>query len=309
MPSTTASSLKVRRSRGGLHLFDRRTGLNVLLDEIPIAPADWSPAPRHMSIALTTKCDLRCQHCFVPKDPSQLDFHRLTRWLEELDANGCLGVGFGGGEPTLYPHLAALCAHATSHTGLAVTLTTHGHGLRGPLLVALDGNVHFIRVSMDGVAATYEAIRHRPFSDLLQCLKVVGDFAPFGINFLVNARTLPDLDRAVEIAAELGASEFLLLPEVSANGSAGIDEHTTNALRSWVETYRGPMPLTVSEIGADGLPACNPVPCEHALAAYAHIDARGFIKASSLDGHGVEINELGVMTALKKLANTRGDSQ
>jgi hypothetical protein len=40
-----------------------------------------------------------------------------------------LGVGFGGGEPTLYPHLVELCHYAAQNTGLAVTLTIHHDAL------------------------------------------------------------------------------------------------------------------------------------------------------------------------------------
>ena len=143
------AQLKVRPGPSGVHLFDRTTGLNVLLDEVQVSPSSWASAPRQVSIALTNACDLACPHCYAPKNPAALNFQRVAAWLRELDANGCLGVGFGGGEPTLYRRFAELCRYAARETGLAVTFTTHAHHLDDELVADLTGSVHFVRVSMD----------------------------------------------------------------------------------------------------------------------------------------------------------------
>ena len=130
-----------------------------------------------------------------------LDFARLSEWLIELDDNGCINVGFGGGEPTLYPRLAEICAFASQQTALSLSLTTHGHAFGGELLKELAGNLHFIRVSMDGVDATYESIRHRSFASLVEHIVEVSRVFPFGINYLVNSTTVADLDAAMIVAA------------------------------------------------------------------------------------------------------------
>lgn len=295
------SHLKVRASPAGLHFFNRTTGMNILVDEITPPASKWSAAPRHVSIALTNACDLSCSHCYAPKNPATLSFDRLTSWLDELDNNGCIGVGFGGGEPTLYPRLTELCSYVVRKTNLAATMTTHAHLLSDQLLNELAGNLHFIRVSMDGVGPTYESIRCRPFNALLERIVSLKRVACFGINFVVNSKTIGDLDTAVQLASDLGASEFLLLPEESVGKGVGIDNETTITLRKWVYKYHGDVPLSVSEGNADGLPTCNPLNVETGLAAFAHIDASGVIKRTSYDLNGVPIGESGVMKALTKL--------
>jgi len=295
------SQFMVRVGVSGIHVFDRSTGLNVLLDEIRLPRTSWATAPRHVSIALTNACDLSCPYCFAPKGSAQLGVEQVTSWLDELDANGCLGVGFGGGEPTLYRHFAELCRYATQRTRLAVTFTTHGHHLDGKLLSALAGNVHFLRVSMDGVGDTYESLRARSFVALRQRLETVHMLAPFGINYVVNARTLPELDSAVRLAAEVGAAEFLLLPEQPVRGIGGIDSSTLEQLRNWVDLYSGTIPLVVSEAGADFLPTCSALAGETGLRSYAHIDASGILKRSSYHSDGVAIGTSGVMRALNEL--------
>lgn len=306
--NTVNSSLKVRVGPAGLHFFNRTTGINILIDEIVPPISKWSAAPRHVSIALTNACDLACSHCYAPKNPAMLAFDRLTSWLTDLDDNGCIGVGFGGGEPTLYPRLTELCSYAARKTNLAVTMTTHAHRLSDQLLNELAGNLHFVRVSMDGVGPTYESIRCRPFDALLERITALERVARFGINFVVNSKTVGDLDAAVQLAADLGASEFLLLPEEPVGRGVGIDNETTITLRKWVNGYRGSVPLAVSEGGAEGLPTCNPLNAEMGLAAFAHIDASGIIKRTSYDTSGILIRENGVMAALDKLKTIKQEA-
>lgn len=293
--------MKIRVSPSGVHVFDRTTGLNILLDEVQPLPDLWSAAPRHVSIALTNACDLSCPYCYAPKFPARLPVEHVVRWLDELDTNGCLGIGFGGGEPTLHQGLVELCRYTTMRTGLAVTLTTHAHWLDDRLLNALKGNVHFMRVSMDGVGTTYESLRGRSFAALRLRLEALRAIVPFGINYVVNARTLPDLDVAIIVAAQVGAAEFLLLPEQPVHGSGGVDHRTIQSFHRWVSAYRGPVPLAVSEAGAEGLPVCNPLVKESGLRAYAHIDAAGILKRSSYDSEGVAIGTDGLLQALQRL--------
>ena len=308
MNPLTRPRFRVRPSCCGIHVFNRATGLNILLDDAQVPPALWARAPRQVSIALTNICDLACSYCFAPKMPAWLGVERVVDWLDELDANHCLGIGFGGGEPTLHRHLPELCRYATEQTALAVSLTTHAHHFDDVLAAGLAGNVHFVRVSMDGVGATYEALRGRPFAAFRQRLDTVRNLSSFGINYIVNSRTLPDLDAAANLAAEMGAAEFLLLPEHPVRGNGGIDERTAQAFRRWVAQYDGPVRLTVSETDSDGLPFCDPLAGETGLRAFAHIDALGILKRSSYDSAGVTIRGDGVMEALKVLEKTKKEA-
>jgi MoaA/NifB/PqqE/SkfB family radical SAM enzyme len=301
MSLNSSGRTKLRFGPSGIHLFDRTSGLNLLIDELIPPEGEWAIAPRQVSIALTNACDLDCPYCFAPKSRATLAFDRIVTWLKELDANGTLGIGFGGGEPTLYPRFAELCAHAANNTGLAVTFTTHGHHLEDTILALLRGNVHFIRVSMDGVGATYERLRNRPFNALQRRLDAIRNIVPFGINYVVNADTLPDIDTATAFAERVGASEFLILPERPMNGRAGLTDDTVKQLQGWVRRYSGGIRLAVSETGAEGMPTCNPLPNETGLRAYAHIDANGVLKRTSFDSEGVAIAGEGVLTALCQL--------
>ena len=302
-PPIKRGQWKKRCSESGVHFFDRMTGLNILFDEASVPKSLYARAPRQLSIALTYRCDLACAHCYAPKSPDQLRYKDVAGWLTEVDLHGTLGVGFGGGEPTLHSDFVKLCQYAERHTQLSVSFTTHGHHIDGDLADRLRGSVHFIRVSMDGVGSTYEAIRGRPFPKLLAHLSHVQSISRFGVNVVINERTLPDLDQAATVAADAGACEMLLLPQIPVRSVSAIETHTLLGLRRWVQSYKGPLKLCINASCAEGFSTCDPLASECGVRAYAHIDATGTLKPSSYHSTGVPIGEFGVLQALDKLTN------
>lgn len=299
---------KQRCSAAGVHLFDRATGLNILLDEVPVPASLHARAPRQVSIALTNRCDLACAHCYAPKSRGELSFDTAARWLDELDEHGTLGVGFGGGEPTLHPDFVKLCHYAVHETRLSVSFTTNGYHVDTELAECLRGSVHFIRVSMDGVGETHESIRRRSFAELLERLRYVRSISRFGVNVLVNDRTLPELHEVARVSADAGACELLLLPQMPVRNVLAASVGTLQGLRRWVDGYRGPLKLCINESSAEGFPTCDPLVQERDVRAYAHIDAMGVLKASSYSDTGVQLSDGGVLQALDQLAYSIGEN-
>src|SRR5262249_42591632 len=82
-------AMKCRPGPDGVHLFERCSGMNVLLDEIATSPESWARAPRQVSVALTNACDLECPFCYAPKFAARADAGRVRAWMDELDEAGC----------------------------------------------------------------------------------------------------------------------------------------------------------------------------------------------------------------------------
>jgi MoaA/NifB/PqqE/SkfB family radical SAM enzyme len=223
--------------------------------------------------------------------------------LAELDSNGTLGVGFGGGEPTLYPEFERLCQHIARETQLSMSFTTHGHHIDDVLAESIRGSVNFVRVSMDGVGATYESIRRRSFDELLARFQHVRSISNFGINVVINELTLPNLDDVAIVASDVGACELLLLPQVPVRGVPAISQDTLQGLRRWVDSYRGSLKLCINEMSAEGFPTCDPLSQEHGLLAYAHIDAMGVLKPTSYSDTGVKLGDRGMLQTLEQLTH------
>ena len=98
----------------------------------PTIGADDFPAPYRMDLALTYRCQNRCDHCYnEPREMVELD---RENWLRVIDRTWELGVPhivFTGGEPTLLPFLADLVERSEQH-GQVTGLITNGRNLRTP---------------------------------------------------------------------------------------------------------------------------------------------------------------------------------
>lgn len=300
-----AMTYKVRYSESGVHLFDRVSGLNVLLDEVGVPADQVSRAPRYLSIALTNACELRCAYCYAPKHSAVLDVDRILAWAVELDREGCLGIGFGGGEPTAHARFAELCARITASTSMAVTFTTHGHRINPGLTEALRGVVNFARLSVDGVGATYERLRNRPFADVIAAAAHLRSVAPIGINAIVNADTIGELDLIAQFAANVEASELLLLPEQPTSVAPGISDVDAARLIRWVRTAQTPVRLAISRSGLEAsVPAIETIPNERPLDAHMHVDATGILRPHAFASVGIPIEGsiLDAVQTLRELA-------
>lgn len=289
--------VRFRRDPIGIHFFCRDTGLNVLFDEARVVHGEWSIAPRHVSIALGNACDFKCPYCYAPKNAGRIEADQAIAWAEELDSLDCLGLGFGGGEPTLHKDLAVICREVSARTALSVSLTTHGHHFDRKLSDALAGHVHMIRVSMDGMHDVYEANRGHSFAKLQARIPVIRDTARFGVNYLVNSGTVAGLTQAAEFAFGEGASEMLLLPEVSPSGTLDLDEVVLNQLEEWIADNHATFRLAISEIGTTRvrgpwLPIRqDEYPCRELM----HIDAGGRLHPDAFSERFVQISDFKTM--------------
>ncbi|MFE9792327.1 radical SAM protein [Streptomyces goshikiensis] len=274
----------------GVHLFDRVSGVNVLLDEVSVPVEQYSRAPRYLSVALTNACELRCGYCYAPKHAAALDRERVLAWAVELDAAGCLGLGFGGGEPTAYRRFAQLCSDIARSTSMAVTFTTHGHRLTPELVDSLRGAVHFARLSVDGVGATYERLRGRPFAAVVRAAGLLDSLAPFGINAVINADTIGELDELAEFAERVGACELLLLPEQPTAATPGISDADGQHLIRWAGTAGTGVRLAISRTGLEtALPTAEAIPGELPLDAHMHVDAMGVLRPHAYASTGLPV--------------------
>ena len=87
--------MKIRKTEQGVHFFSRDSGTNLLLDEIEMPQGELASAPANVSVAVTNRCNRSCPHCFAEKGGEDLDYEGLCGWMDELDANGCMGEKHG----------------------------------------------------------------------------------------------------------------------------------------------------------------------------------------------------------------------
>lgn len=182
-----------------------------------------------------------------------------------------------------------------------MTFTTHGHRLTDTLLSNLKGNVHFIRISIDGVGQTYEGFRGRKFDKLIERIERAREISSLGFNIVINDSTIQDLDQVTEIARKFDISEVLLLPQQATQNVKGLSKDSYEKMKIWITGYSGETRLTISDIGLESNFICNPLLMETGLNAYAHIDALGLLKSSSYSNIGQQIGDKSILNTLQLL--------
>ena len=237
--------LKYRNDKSGLMFFDKYSGLNILFDEIPIQKED--NAPRHISIAITNDCNLNCSHCYIKHNTNYLDKNEVMRWVEELDLNGCLSIGIGGGEPTIHPNLLEIL-HCINKTTMAATITTNGSATLDYYMKVIK-QVSLIRFSIDGFDQVYEKNRGQSFQNILNKLRALSKQTKIGINYLLTNDTVLQLDRLKELAYEIQPAEILLLPYISNNKLVGLNSQSIYIINNWLNKNKNLLPICLSYSG------------------------------------------------------------
>ncbi len=132
--------------------------LRLLWDEVRRQAVPFSG-----SIDLTTRCNLRCVHCYlgpareVRRDPMSGD--RICGLLDEMAGAGCLELLLTGGEPLLRPDFARIYRHARER-GFIVSLFTNGTLIDREFVdLMTDLPPRIVEITYHGVTReTYEGI-------------------------------------------------------------------------------------------------------------------------------------------------------
>jgi radical SAM protein with 4Fe4S-binding SPASM domain len=172
-------------------------------------------APLEAHLQLTNRCDAGCSGCYTGASPEGAQHeYGLVEWKRAIDAladAGVFHVALGGGESAVLPWLGELADHARNR-GIIPNLTTSG--LAGlDALVAIADRFGQINVSLDGLGATYAAVRgfdgfaraDAAIRRLRACKREIG------INVVVTRHNFDELDGLFAYAAERRLSEIELL--------------------------------------------------------------------------------------------------
>lgn len=197
--------LRMHALDGGRLYFERESGVQVRLRG-PAYASERRRAPAFVQIGLTNRCNMACSFCFRDKSLASTWTHaELLDWAKRLDALGVLELGFGQGEPLVFPEFPALVTTLARETSLALHFTTNGLALDDAMLDALaevygERGVGQLRLSWYDQSAPHERVR-----------RLVARRFRFGINLLVTPARLPTLGATIDELVALGCRDLLLL--------------------------------------------------------------------------------------------------
>ena len=172
-------------------------------------------APLEAHLQLTNRCDAGCRGCYTGASPDgargEWGLAEWMRTIDELAAAGVFHVALGGGESAVLPWLGELADHARRR-GIVPNLTTSG--LAGlDRLLAIADRFGQINVSLDGLGATYAAVRG--FDGFARADAAIARLRAIkrevGINVVVTRHNFGELDALFAYAKRRRLSEVELL--------------------------------------------------------------------------------------------------
>ncbi|MFQ6054357.1 MAG: radical SAM protein [Methanosarcinales archaeon] len=114
------------------------------------------PSLRYLLIHLTTKCNLKCKHCYLAKlsegntMDSSLDFDTFKQVIKEFDEMQGLKVMLSGGEPLLHSQFWDFLEILKLYKFRIVVLS-NGTLIDGSVAKRLSDYVNEVQVSVDGI--------------------------------------------------------------------------------------------------------------------------------------------------------------
>lgn len=127
------------------------------LRKILAARLGGARVPLIANLALTYRCNLRCQYCGIWRSPpAEMDTATVRSVIDQLAAAGTERLGIGGGEPMLRDDIGAIIDHAKGR-GLTVNLLSNGWQV--PERIDALRQLDFLAVSLDGPAAVHDRLR------------------------------------------------------------------------------------------------------------------------------------------------------
>ena len=180
-------------------------------NRLPQTPPVQSPIPslRYLLLHITTRCNLRCAHCFHgDTEPLDLPVERIARVMEEFDEMQGLRLLISGGEPLLHPQFSEI-NELFDRFSFRTVILSNGT-IFEELSVAPGLRAHEVQVSLDGVGASHDALRgpgsyERALAGLENLCKAGVDVS---ISTMVHSGNLSDFDALEAIVKSFGAKEW-----------------------------------------------------------------------------------------------------
>jgi radical SAM protein with 4Fe4S-binding SPASM domain len=172
-------------------------------------------APLEAHLQLTNRCDAGCQGCYTGASPQgsarEWGPDAWKKAIDQLADMGVFHLALGGGESAILPWLGDVAEHARKR-GLIPNLTTSGLAGLENLLPIVH---HFgqINVSVDGLGATYAAVRgFDGFARADRAIRALRERTPdIGINVVVTRQNFAELDAMFAYARAQRLNEVELL--------------------------------------------------------------------------------------------------
>ena len=169
--------------------------------------------PFMVSYSITTKCNLKCKHCYSESvdqaAPDELSTEEAFRLMDDLSKWGIGLLIIDGGEPLCREDILDVMKYASSK-GIRTTVGSNGTPIdEGMARKILDAGVMSVAISVDGAnAQIHDSFRgiSGAFEQALKGVEACRTAGlPFQFNMVIRKETLSQLEDMLRLAVDYGA--------------------------------------------------------------------------------------------------------
>jgi len=170
--------------------------------------------PFMVSYSITTKCNLKCKHCYSESvdqaAPDELSTEEAFRLMDDLSNWGIGLLIIDGGEPLCREDMLDVVKYASSK-GIRTTIGSNGTLIDETLArKMLEAGIMAVAISVDGAdAQTHDSFRGiaGAFEQTLKGIEACRNTGlAFQFNTVVRRETLPQLEDLLRMAVDYGAN-------------------------------------------------------------------------------------------------------
>jgi len=170
--------------------------------------------PFMVSYSITTKCNLKCKHCYSESveqaAPDELSTEEALHLVDDLSRWGIGLLIIDGGEPLCREDLLDIVRYASSK-GIRTTIGSNGTLIDEAMARKMvDAGVMAVAISVDGVdAVTHDSFRgvDGAFEQTLRGIEACRNSGlPFQLNMVIRKDNLSQLEDMLRLAVDLGAN-------------------------------------------------------------------------------------------------------
>lgn len=170
--------------------------------------------PFMVSYSVTTKCNLKCRHCYSDSveqaAPDELSMEEAFHLVDDLSRWGIGLLIIDGGEPLCREDLLDIVRYASSKN-IRTTIGSNGTLIDESMAKKMiDAGVMAVAISVDGAdAETHDSFRgvvgafHQTMKGIEACRNAG---LPFQLNMVIRKDNLSQLDDMLRLAVHLGAN-------------------------------------------------------------------------------------------------------
>jgi radical SAM protein with 4Fe4S-binding SPASM domain len=197
-------------------------------------PIPFLSAPSSVDVFVTSRCNLRCVHCFSAAEVSvDLSLGDLKSIFDQLETMGVFEVRINGGEPLLHPGIGEIL-QMLEHRRFRKVILTNGTLLSDEIAMQLKKANVTPTVSLDDSEAQgHDLFRgvEGAFLKTLAGIRILQkNKIQYGINCCLHAKNLNKTESMVNFVANLGAYRIAFL-DLKPLGRMGIH-------KEWVPPQR-----------------------------------------------------------------------